>query len=217
MVSGKPDLLGVEIVSESHGLNPFLHSVSNSDHSDDVRSERNPEEGESLRPEAGDRSEAVSEEEDLRKLRARDAEVRSHEAAHLAAAGSLAGGGASFTLQTGPDGRIYAVGGEVSIDTSKGRTPEETIAKANQIRAAALAPAAPSGQDLKVAAAASRMESAAMQELQKENVETADPADGDGKIGNTEANSPTQVHSQNARHISNCSHCLNRFYSSAAG
>lgn len=93
--------------------------------------------------------------EDLKK---RDAEVRAHEQAHMAAAGSLAQGGPNYVFQIGPDGRQYAIGGSVKIDTSPGNTPEETARKAQQIRAAALAPADPSGQDLKVAAAAASME-----------------------------------------------------------
>ncbi len=90
-------------------------------------------------------------------LQARDREVRQHEQAHLAAAGGLAMSAARFSYERGPDGQNYAVGGEVSIDVSPGRTPEETIAKAEQIRAAALAPAQPSGQDRAVAAAAASM------------------------------------------------------------
>lgn len=95
-------------------------------------------------------------------LKARDTEVRAHEQAHLATAGQYAKGGASYSYETGPDGQRYAVGGEVSIDASpiKG-DPDATISKAQQIRAAALAPASPSGQDYKVAAAASEMEATA--------------------------------------------------------
>ncbi len=97
-------------------------------------------------------------------LQTRDRQVRSHEAAHQAAGGSLAGA-ASFSYERGPDGKVYAVGGEVPIDVSGGSNPSETIAKARQIRAAALAPADPSGQDLRVAAAASAIELEATLEL----------------------------------------------------
>ena len=86
-------------------------------------------------------------------LQSRDREVRAHEAAHKAVGGSLAGG-ASFSYQSGPDGRRYAVGGEVSIDTGGERDPQATIAKMRQVVAAALAPAQPSSQDRAVAAAA---------------------------------------------------------------
>jgi hypothetical protein len=93
-----------------------------------------------------------------------DQKVRSHESAHQSAAGSL-GGAVSYTYRTGPDGKSYVVGGEVSVDMTAGRTPQETLAKAEQIRAAALAPADPSPQDLSVAAEAAQMEAAAQQEL----------------------------------------------------
>lgn len=99
------------------------------------------------------------------KLKASDLKVRQHEQAHLAAAGSLATSGATYTYQRGPDGVNYAVGGEVNIDTSPGRTPEETIEKARQVQAAALAPADPSGQDRSVAARASQMALQAQAEL----------------------------------------------------
>ncbi len=102
----------------------------------------------------------------LVELKTRDRQVRAHEAAHMAAGGGMVRGGASFTTQRGPDGQMYAIGGEVSIDTSPvPNNPRATIAKAQQIQAAALAPADPSGQDRKVAAAASRMASEAAMEL----------------------------------------------------
>lgn len=97
-------------------------------------------------------------------LRTRDAEVRSHEAAHMAAGGGLTSG-MSLSYQLGPDGKRYAVGGEVSIDASPGKTPEETVLKAQRIRAAALAPAEPSAQDRSVAARAGQMEADARGQL----------------------------------------------------
>ena len=109
-------------------------------------------------------------------LQARDAEVRAHEQAHLSAAGGLATSGMSFQYQKGPDGRRYAVGGEVSIDTSQGSTPAETISKMARVRAAALAPASPSSQDRKVAAAASRQMSEARQQLQLDESEARQEA-----------------------------------------
>jgi hypothetical protein len=99
-------------------------------------------------------------------LKATDARVHAHEAAHLAAAGGLARGGASFTYQRGPDGKAYAVGGEVPIDTSGvSGDPRATLAKALRIQQAALAPADPSPQDRAVAAAAAAMAAQAQGEL----------------------------------------------------
>jgi hypothetical protein len=105
-----------------------------------------------------------AEEKLVQELSQIDQKVRAHEAAHQAAAGGL-GGAASYSYQTGPDGKSYAVAGEVPIDMSSGRTPEETVGRAQQVRAAALAPADPSPQDLAVAAQAAQMESSARQEM----------------------------------------------------
>ncbi|MCA9473127.1 MAG: hypothetical protein MRJ96_04885 [Nitrospirales bacterium] len=130
-------------------------------------------------------SSSSSEEEtaELDKLRARDREVRTHEQAHAAAAGGHAKGGPNFTFQRGSDGRLYAVGGEVNIDTSPIEgNPQATIRKAQQIRSAALAPADPSPQDRSVAASASALEAQARRELREEKEEkeqdqqTHDPA-----------------------------------------
>ena len=101
----------------------------------------------------------------VRSLQARDQQVRAHEQAHLAASGGLATSGASYIYQKGPDGVSYAIGGEVTIDVSPGRTLQDTIARAETIRTAALAPADPSGQDRAVAAAASQMQQHAYAQL----------------------------------------------------
>lgn len=114
--------------------------------------------------------EQLSEEEQrqVQELKRRDREVRQHEQAHLAAAGAYAQGGAHYEYTRGPDGQQYATGGEVSLSVGPGRTPQETIAKAEQVRRAALAPANPSGQDRQVAAEASQMEQSARLEMAKE-------------------------------------------------
>jgi len=102
----------------------------------------------------------------LDQLKARDREVRAHEQAHLAAAGRYATSGAAFTYERGQDGVYYAVGGEVSIDTSPvPNDPEATLEKAQIIQRAALAPAQPSAQDRAVAAEAAQMTTQARAEL----------------------------------------------------
>jgi len=111
------------------------------------------------------------EQQEVQDLKQRDTEVRRHEQAHIAAGGRYVQGGAHYEFTTGPDGRQYASGGEVSIDVSPARTPEATIAKAQVVRRAALAPAQPSGQDRQVAAAASQMETEARMEIAKERQE----------------------------------------------
>lgn len=104
------------------------------------------------------------------RLKQIDREVRAHEQAHKAVGGRYAGP-ARFDYQQGPDGRNYAVGGEVSIDISKEREPEATITKMQIVRAAAMAPAKPSGQDMQVAATATKIESEARQELARKTYE----------------------------------------------
>lgn len=114
---------------------------------------------------------ALAQEQDvISQLAARDREVRTHEQAHAAVGGQYAGS-PTYSFQRGPDGVRYAVGGEVSIDTGKAATPEETIRKAQVVRQAALAPAEPSPQDRRVAAEASQIQAEAVQELRTQQVE----------------------------------------------
>lgn len=102
----------------------------------------------------------------VQKLQGIDRQVHNHEQAHLAAAGGYATGGASYETIRGPDGKEYAIGGEVPIDVSPVRdNPQATIRKAQVVRAAALAPADPSAQDRSVAAAASQIAAEARAEL----------------------------------------------------
>ena len=89
----------------------------------------------------------------------------------MAAGAELVRGGMSFDYRSGPDGRRYAVGGEVSIDSSPVHDdPQATINKAQRVRAAALAPAEPSPQDRAVAADATRMAAEAKFELAQQNM-----------------------------------------------
>ena len=113
------------------------------------------------------------EQKQIQQLKQRDAEVRRHEQAHLSAAGSYARGGASYSYTTGPDGKRYATGGEVSMDVSAESTPEATIAKMQTVKRAAMAPAEPSAQDRAVYAQAARAELKARQDAAQEKVEEA--------------------------------------------
>jgi len=119
----------------------------------------------------------------IRELQTRDREVRAHEAAHQAAGGALTGG-ASYTFQTGPDGKRYAIGGEVSVALSTSDDPRETIARMAQVRASALAPADPSSQDRAVAAAAAAISARAQVELSKlQNAQNAEKSKEDERPG----------------------------------
>lgn len=103
--------------------------------------------------------------EELKKI---DAKVKAHELAHQAAAGELFRG-KSFKYVTGPDGKQYAVGGEVSIDiTPDPENPQKTIQKMQKARRAALAPADPSSTDLKIASETLKIEAEARRKLNEE-------------------------------------------------
>ena len=118
----------------------------------------------------------------LQALRRRDQEVRTHELAHLGAAGQYALGGPRYTYQTGPDGGRYAIGGEVPVDTGPvAGDARATLQKAMQLRRAALAPAHPSGADLAIAAQASNMAAQAQQDLSLDTKSSATAQPGTPK------------------------------------
>lgn len=105
-----------------------------------------------------------AEKDQVKKLEKTDREVRAHEQAHKNAGGRYAGS-ASYGYQVGPDGKRYAVSGEVSIDIAPIEgDPEATISKMNVIISAALAPAKPSSQDRRVAAQAATQRNEAQAE-----------------------------------------------------
>ena len=100
-----------------------------------------------------------------------DQEVRAHEAAHKNVGGQYASN-PTYTYTVGPDDNRYAIGGEVQIDTAPIEgDPEATIAKMDVVIAAALAPAKPSAQDRKVAAAAVAARNQARAELAEKKQE----------------------------------------------
>ncbi len=109
--------------------------------------------------------------EQVEELKRRDKEVRAHEQAHLAALGRFRSGGPKYKYETGPDGRRYAVSGNVPVDVSPEPTPEETLEKARVIRRSAMAPVPPSLQDFRVAFEAGRMEAAARREMTEQSAE----------------------------------------------
>lgn len=139
----------------------------------DARTQSPPEqEVESPRGRVGNEEPSVSqrqreeqESRQIQNLAARDREVRNHEQAHAAVGGRYAGP-PSFTYTRGPDGQAYATSGEVSIDVSPiPNDPEATLRKMELVQRAALAPAEPSAQDLRVAAQAQALAAQARAEL----------------------------------------------------
>ncbi len=156
------------------------------------------------RKEAGEKQSALEKkqelqvQEEVRRLAARDREVKTHEQAHMAAGGRYAGA-ASYQFVRGPDGVSYAVSGEVPISTGKAATPEETIAKAQVVRRAALAPAEPSGQDRQVAAQASTMEAEARVELARMKAEEASEGREDEEVKEEDSGTTSDKRSDDAQ------------------
>jgi len=161
-------------LSLSQSIIPDRTALNSETAQENTKTEDSSQRKESAKDEKNRKEESLKEAENrqiVTKLQARDSEVRAHEAAHLAAAGGIASGGASFTYQRGPDGKMYAVGGEVPISISGGSSPQETIKQMRQVAAAALAPADPSPQDYAVASSARSEEMRALAELRKEQAE----------------------------------------------
>jgi len=139
-----------------------------------------------------------AEEKQVQELKERDREVRAHEQAHARVGGAYASA-PSYTFQQGPDGKRYAIGGEVQIDTAKERTPEATIRKMQIVIRAATAPAEPSSQDLKVAQQARSQLAEAQAELRAQQAEELSGGDEDQGASGTEtasvANEPPEPNS----------------------
>jgi len=111
--------------------------------------------------------------QEVEALKERDQEVRAHEQAHARTGGPYAGA-PSYEFERGPDGKLYAVSGEVQIDTAPIEgDPAATIVKMEVVIRAALAPQEPSGQDSRVAAEARAAKAEAQTELRKKNQEEA--------------------------------------------
>lgn len=208
-----------QATSNTYKENNENTSSNNSNNNENTSSYLTGEEILASRPEkssSSDKQLTEEEQKQIDELKARDREVKTHEQAHIAAGGSYVKGGATYDYQTGPDGKQYAVGGSVNIDTSPvDGDPEATIAKAQVVIKAALAPAEPSGQDQKVASAARQMMNEARKELTSQNnaeINADTNTDTENKTGsvsesenNTEntANSNTTVNTDSSTSSAN--------------
>lgn len=132
--------------------------------------------------EAGQQSEQQqqqAEQREIRELQVRDQEVRAHEQAHAIVGGRYASA-PSYQYQQGPDGKRYAVGGEVQIDLAPvPGDPAATVQKMQQVKAAALAPAEPSAADRSIAAEAGQRLLQAQAELIAEKAPLTNAAASD--------------------------------------
>ena len=119
------------------------------------------------------KAEEQQELEITRELAQRDREVRAHEQAHASIGGQYTAA-PSYTYERGPDGRMYAVEGEVRIDTSPvPNDPQATLEKAEIIQRAALGVAEPSSADRAAASQARAMAAEARAEIVQQKAEEA--------------------------------------------
>ncbi|WP_415911844.1 putative metalloprotease CJM1_0395 family protein [Neptuniibacter sp. QD37_11] len=142
------------------------------------------------------KSEQAQEQQELeitRELAKRDREVRAHEQAHASIGGQYTSA-PSYTYERGPDGRLYAVAGEVKIDTSPvPNDPQATLEKAEIIQRAALGVAEPSAADRAAAADARAMAAEARAEIlqQEEGVKAEEASAAEESESEDEDDSPT--------------------------
>lgn len=87
----------------------------------------------------------------LSRLRDTDAAVRAHEGLHFRAAGGLAAGLPRLEYVEGPDGRYYAVAGQVAVQAGATSDPEKASRDAAAYARAAMAPGDASAQDMAAA------------------------------------------------------------------
>lgn len=120
-------------------------SLARTNSSEESSSKDNEESSTPAGPKRADGTPMAPEEiQQLEQLKQTDREVRQHEMAHQVVGGPYAGG-ASYDYEAGPDGKRYAVAGEVPIDYGPvPNDPQATIEKMQTVIAAAMAPADPS-------------------------------------------------------------------------
>mgnify|MGYP000049342510 CR=1 FL=1 len=85
----------------------------------------------------------------LEKFKNSDSSIRTHEQAHAANGNTTTP--IAYKYQVGPDGKMYAVGGEVRLDTSLPDDPKAAAFKLGHIQRASSAPSDMSGADANIA------------------------------------------------------------------
>ena len=179
----------------SNAQHPYLNHASLSGSQEKNLSSQKGEENKSGKISNSPKISELSEEEKavVEQLKKTDQEVKAHEQAHKNAGGQYAGS-ASFGYVKGPDGKRYAVSGEVPIDIAPVEgDPKATIAKMDAVISAALAPAKPSSQDRNVAARAAALRAKAQAEISQTSSEegtvlnSQDKLNGRGQINQVAA------------------------------
>lgn len=85
----------------------------------------------------------------VEKFRSKDAEIRTHEQIHASIGHTTTP--ISYTYQQGPDGKMYAIGGSVRLDTSIPNDPKAAAFKLDMLQKAASGPTQMSAADGSIA------------------------------------------------------------------
>lgn len=88
----------------------------------------------------------------LEKFKNLDSQTRAHEQTHAALGDTT--GAISYNYQVGPDGKLYATGGHVRLDTTIPEDEAAALAKLDKLSTAASGPAGLSGADAQISRAA---------------------------------------------------------------
>jgi hypothetical protein len=106
--------------------------------------------------------------EALDELKKRDKKVKKHEAGHTGNPDIQTIGTPRYKYTLGPDGKMYAVGGEVTLSTGRVSNPQDALRKATALKKASLSSDDPSPADFAAASAASQMKAEALLQRGKE-------------------------------------------------
>lgn len=167
MLEALENLLSGKTEKDLHHADEVLRKADNTVNQEQAAEESEKPESQLTKQEKLQQPEVQQE---IRQLQMTEQEVIKHEQAHKSVGGDLTGP-VSYTYTNGPDKRRYIDGGEVSIQIKEGSTPEETLSILQRVRDAALAPADPSPQDLRVAASATSQMQQVRSEIAKDNYE----------------------------------------------
>ncbi|RXJ86447.1 putative metalloprotease CJM1_0395 family protein [Arcobacter sp. CECT 8985] len=88
----------------------------------------------------------------LNKFKNLDSDIRAHEQTHASLANTR--GAINYNYQVGPDGKLYATGGHVRLDTSLPQDEDAAMAKLEKIKKAASGPDGLSAADASITRAA---------------------------------------------------------------
>lgn len=91
----------------------------------------------------------------LDKFKKIDSNIRAHEQTHASLANTTTP--ISYTYQMGPDGKMYATGGNVRLDVSIPNDPKAAMAKLDKIQKSAVANSDMSGADATISIGANLM------------------------------------------------------------